>query len=292
MPLLRSVRLRPLVLFLCLCALTSCSSTRLAYSNLNWLISWKTGDYIPLTSTQKNWLSTRIDEHLDWHCSIEIPDYRSLLANLQTTLALDDLQASSLIDQIPQFEPAVDRVLLEIAPTMAELFQQLDDSQVAALEANLAEQHQEMHEKFVAPDSKTQAEERSERLEKRLRRWLGRLNDSQRQRIASWSGDMEGQNRIWLDNRQHWQQQLLATLRSRSDPGFTTQITDLLIERERYWTTEFKEQTEINSRRGAAMLADVINLASDKQLTRMREQFATLDQDLQQMQCERTSTPA
>lgn len=292
MPLLRSVRLRPLVLFLCLCALTSCSSTRLAYSNLNWLISWKTGDYIPLTSTQKNWLSTRVDEHLDWHCSIEIPDYRSLLANLQTTLALDDLQASSLIDQIPQFEPAVDRVLLEIAPTMAELFQQLDDSQVAALEANLAEQHQEMHDKFVAPDSTTQAEERSERLEKRLRRWLGRLNESQRQRIESWSVEMEGQNRIWLDNRQHWQQQLLATLRSRSDPGFTTHLTDLLIERERYWTTEFKEQTEINSRRGAAMLADVINLASDKQLTRMREQFATLDQDLQQMQCERPSTSA
>jgi hypothetical protein len=291
MPLLRSVRLRPLVLFFCLCALTSCSSTRLAYSNLNWLISWKTGDYIPLTSTQKNWLSTRVDEHLDWHCSIEIPDYRSLLANLQTTLALDDLQASSLIDQIPQFEPAVDRVLLEIAPTMAELFQQLDDSQVAALEANLAEQHQEMHDKFVAPDSTTQAEERSERLEKRLRRWLGRLSESQRQRIESWSADMEDQNRIWLDNRQHWQQQLLAMLESRSDPGFTTQITDLLIERERYWTTEFKEQTEINSRRGAAMLADVINLASDKQLTRMREQFATLDQDLQQMQCE-PSTPA
>lgn len=292
MPLLRSVRLRPLVLFLCLCALTSCSSTRLAYSNLNWLISWKTGDYIPLTSTQKNWLSTRVDEHLDWHCSIEIPDYRSLLANLQTTLALDDLQASSLIDQIPQFEPAVDRVLLEIAPTMAELFQQLDDSQVAALEANLAEQHQEMQEKFVAPDSKTQAEERSERLEKRLRRWLGRLNESQRQRIASWSVDMEGQNQLWLDNRQHWQQQLLATLQSRSEPGFTAQITDLLIERERYWMTAFKEQTEINSRRGAAMLADVINLASDKQLTRMREQFAALDQDLQQMQCERPSTSA
>ncbi|WP_143520294.1 DUF6279 family lipoprotein [Halopseudomonas pelagia] len=259
---------------------------------MNWLISWKTGDYIPLTSTQKNWLSTRVDEHLDWHCSIEIPDYRSLLANLQTTLALDDLQASSLIDQIPQFEPAVDRVLLEIAPTMAELFQQLDDSQIAALEANLAEQHQEMHDKFVAPDSTTQAEERSERLEKRLRRWLGRLNESQRQRIESWSVEMEGQNRLWLDNRQHWQQQLLATLRSRSDPGFTAQITDLLIERERYWTTEFKEQTEINSRRGAAMLADVINLASDKQLTRMREQFATLDQDLQQMQCERPSTSA
>lgn len=290
MSLLRSVSLRTIILLLCLCTLASCSSTRLAYSNLNWLISWKSSDYIPLTSTQKSWLSTRIDEHLDWHCSTEIARYRPLLSNLQTTLELDDLQASALIDQIPQLEPAVDRVLLEIAPTMAGLFQQLDDSQVAALQANLAEQHKEMHDKFVAPDPATQAEERSERLEKRLRRWLGRLNEAQRQRIDSWSGEMEGQNEIWLENRRHWQQQLLTTIQQRSDPGFTAQITDLLTDRERYWTEEFRERTAINSRRGADMLADVINLATDEQLKRMNQQFAKLDQDLQQMQCERPST--
>lgn len=278
--------LRPVILLLCLCLLASCSSTRLAYSNLNWLISWKTGDYIQLTRAQKNWMSTRVDEHLAWHCSTEIPRYRPLLANLQNTLEVDGLQSSALIDQIPQLEPAVDRLLREIAPTMAELFRQLDDSQVAALQTNLAEQRQEMHEQFVAPDPATQAEERSERLEKRLRRWLGRLNENQLQRIDSWSADLEGQNRIWLDNRQYWQQQLLATLQTRSDQGFSEQLTDLLVERERYWTAEFKESTEISSRKGADMLADIINMATEAQLTRMREQLAKLDQDLQKMQCD------
>lgn len=292
MPLSRSFSLRLITLVLCVCTLASCSSTRLAYSNLDWLIRWKTGDYIPLTSAQKSWLSTRVDEHLGWHCSTEIPRYRPLLANLQATIGLDDLQASALIEQVPELEPAVDRLLLEIAPTLAELFQQLDDAQIAALQVNLVEQHQEMHDKFVAPDSATQAQERSERLEKRLDRWLGRLNQEQRQRIARWSTALEGQNRIWLDNRQHWQQQLLASLQQRSEPEFTALITDLLIERERYWTPEFRERTEINSRNGADMLADVINLADDEQLARMNEQFAKVDQDLQKMQCEQPSTSA
>lgn len=277
--------LRPFILLLCLLLLGSCSSTRLAYDNLSWLVSWKTNDYIPLNRVQKRWLSARLDEHLVWHCSKEIPGYRPLLANLQYTFAVHDLQAAPLLDLIPQLEPAADRVLREIAPTLAELFRQLDHAQIAALQTNLAEQQQEMHDKFVAPDPATQARQRSARLEKRLNRWLGRLSEEQRRRIETWSAELQGQNRIWLDNRQHWQQQLLASLQQRSQTDFTEQITRLLVEREQYWTNTFREHAELNSRKGADMLADIINMASAAQRSRMASQFAKLDQDLQQMQC-------
>lgn len=276
---------RSLLLLICLLALSSCSSARLAYNNLNWLINWKTSDYVPLSRTQKSWLSARIDEHLAWHCSTEIPRYRPLLAGLQNTLDTHDLPASILLEQVPQLMPAVDRVLHEIAPTLAELFRKLDHSQIAALQANLAEQQQDMHAKFVAPDPAAQAQQRAERLEKRLNRWLGRLSEEQRSRIDSWSAELEGQNTIWLENRQHWQQQLVVALNSRYEEGFTTHINDLLVERQRYWTEAFRESTKVTSRKGAAMLSDVLGMATDAQRARMDKQFEQLDRDLQRLQC-------
>lgn len=286
MPLLRLI-----ALFSCLLLLAACNSTRLAYNNLNWLIGWKVSDYIPLNSEQKTWLSEEVRAHQAWHCSTEIPRYRPMLANLQSTLETDKLDAAQLMDQIPQLEPAVDRLLVEVAPTMAELFKQLDDAQLSALKANLAEQHEEMVEKFAGPDAATQAKERSERLEKRLNRWLGRLNEAQRARIESWSAGLEDQNRIWLDNRQQWQQQLLTTLETqREAEDFNDQISQLLVERERYWTDDFIQRSEINTRAGAQMLADVMNTATDTQRSRMAQQFTKLDRDLQQMQCESPSS--
>ena len=286
MPLLRLI-----AILSCLLLLAACNSTRLAYNNLNWLIGWKVSDYIPLNSEQKTWLSEEVKAHQAWHCSTEIPRYRPMLANLQSTLETDKLDAAQLMDQIPQLEPAVDRLLVEVAPTMAELFKQLDDVQLSALKANLAEQHEEMVEKFAGPDAATQAKERSERLEKRLNRWLGRLNEAQRARIESWSAGLEDQNRIWLDNRQQWQQQLLTTLETqREAEDFNDQISQLLVERERYWTDDFIQRSEINTRAGAQMLADVMNTATDTQRSRMAQQFTKLDRDLQQMQCESPSS--
>ena len=283
--------LRLLALFSCLLLLASCTSTRLAYNNLNWLIGWKVTDYIPLSSEQKTWLSEEVRTHQAWHCSSEIPRYRPMLANLQSTLETDELDAAQLMNQIPQLEPAVDRLLLQVAPTMAELFKQLDDAQLSALKANLADQHQEMVEKFAAPDPATQAKERGERLEKRLNRWLGRLNETQRAHIQSWSAGLEDQNHIWLENRQHWQQQLIATLEQQRDAeDFNAQINQLLVERERYWTEDFIQRSEVNTLAGAQMLAEVMNAATDAQRTHMTEQFAKLDRDLQRMQCEPSSS--
>lgn len=283
--------LRLMSLLICLLLLASCNSTRLAYNNLGWLINWKVSDFIPLNSAQKTWLSEEVKAHQAWHCSTEIPRYRPMLANLQSTLATNELDADQLMNQIPQLEPAVDRLLLEVAPTMAELFKQLDETQLLALKANLTDQHQEMYKKFAAPDLATQAKERSERLEKRLNRWLGRLTETQRARVARWSAEMEDQNRIWLDNRQHWQRQLLVTLEQRSTAeDFNDKIIQLLVERERYWTDDFIQRSEINTLAGAQMLADLVNMATDAQRTRMAEQFAKLDRDLQQMQCEPSSS--
>ncbi|MFN3580059.1 MAG: DUF6279 family lipoprotein [Pseudomonas sp.] len=265
--------------------LSACSSTRLAYDNLERLVSWKSGDYVSLTRDQKRWLSGRVQTHRDWHCSTELPEYRRYLAQLQPQLSSKALDADMLVDQLPEIQPAVDRLLEELAPTLAELLSDLTAQQVDELIDNMQLQHQELHERYVAPAEKVQNQERATRLEKRLTPWLGRLTAEQRQRVQSWSAELARQNSIWLDNRSFWLDNFISTLKQRDQPDFSERINALLTDRQQFWTPHFRERSEINARLGAEMLADLLSMASDRQIQRMENRLARLETDLQRMQC-------
>lgn len=284
----RSLRLIAVTFMLAM--LSSCSATKLAYDNIEWLVNWKSGDYVSLTREQKRWLIEEIRAHRNWHCSSELPRYQTLIGQLQPGLAGDAIQPEYLIEQIPEIEPAIDRVLQQIAPTVATLLSQLSQEQIEELKANLAKQQEDLHSRFAAPDEATQSSQRTERLEKRLKPWLGRLSREQRNRISQWSDQMHGQNRVWLENRQFWLEQFTAALAHRQEPGFDQRIVSLLTDRQQFWTDESRQRTEINTALAADMLADVLQMASSRQTQRMSGRLETLRGDLAQLECNQPST--
>lgn len=277
--------IRTLALCGIIAMLVACSSTRLAYNNLDWLVNWKSGDYVSLTREQKRWLSSRVETHKNWHCSNELPGYRDYLTSLQAELGKSPLTPELLTGQIPELQAAVDRLLVEMTPTLSTLLSELNPQQVDELINNLQLKQQELHERYGAPDDDVQNKERAERLEKRLSPWLGKLTAEQRQRIQVWSDELTGQNRVWLDNRAFWQEQFIDALEQREQPGFQTRINALLTDREQFWTPRFQERSEINAGLGAEMLADLLTMATDRQKQRMEKRFARLQQDLRQMEC-------
>lgn len=265
--------------------LSACSTTRLGYNNLPWLVSWKSRDYVPLTREQRSWLREQVALQRDWHCQQELPRYPALLDQLATPLLNGNPSAKTLLSSRDQLEPTLDRLLTNLAPTLAELLQQLDDDQIAALQQNLNEQQQELYETYVAPDAATQASERQERLERRLRPWIGRLQTEQQTRIAEWSAQLEGQNAIWLDNRSYWLDAFNATLNAREQTDFNARIKRLLTDRESYWTESFRQRTEINSQLAAEMLSDVVALNSSSQNDRLRQRLDRLQADIARIDC-------
>ena len=70
--------------------LTACSRLDLAYRNLDRLIPWKLGDYVALNSEQKAWLKPQLQEHLSWHCSVELPRYVDWLERSRQALSSRD----------------------------------------------------------------------------------------------------------------------------------------------------------------------------------------------------------
>jgi hypothetical protein len=265
--------------------LTACSATRLAYNNLDWLIRWKVGDYVSLDRDQKQWLSSRIKGHLDWHCRSELPQYLPLLDDLGANLYTKNLDASVLMQELPNVEASADRLIREITPTIIGLIRQLDAQQVRELNENLQEKQNEMSEKYLVPDLLTQDRDRIERAQERLEDWLGPLNEPQQIRLALWSAELQGHNQIWLQNRQAWQSAFVDTVSRRDQPAFAQQMTDLMMDRERYWTADFKRIATTNTERGALLVADLMRLSSSKQQRHLSKRLDGIRADIQALQC-------
>ncbi len=280
--------LKALVLVASIISLAACSASRLAYNNLDWLISWRVGSYVSLTGEQERWLSARTKEQLAWHCSTELPRYLPLLDHLESTLYDKNLDSSMLSQGLPQVETAVDRLLIEIAPTVSGLISQLDTEQIEELTANLQEKHAELEEEYLEPDLESQYQERMERAEERLEDWLGPLDKQQYARLAEWAEQLQGRNAIWLENRLAWQAAFLATLEDRNEPAFDQQIKTLLIEREQFRTDSYDLYAASNQDLAASLITDLIHLSSDKQKDHLTKRFDTVRADIEALRCAQT----
>ncbi len=278
-------RWRTLLLVTSVLLLAGCSASRLAYNNLDWLIGWKVDDYVSLDRNQKRWLSSRTRQHLAWHCSTELPRYLPLLDELESTLDAAHLDASMLVEGLPQVEAAADRLLLATAPTVIGLLRQLDAGQVKELAINLQEKHRELEEKYIEPDLTTQHQERIERAQERLEDWLGPLNSQQYARLSDWAAQLQGHNGIWLQNRQAWQHAFVQALASRDESDFDERIISLLIDRERYWITDFKRIAAANREHGTRLAADLVKMASSKQKAHLTLRFDGLRSDIEALRC-------
>ena len=65
-------------------ALGACSRVGLAYRNLDVIIPWTLSDYLDMNGEQKDWFNERLKEHLNWHCTTQLPGYLDWLDRLQT----------------------------------------------------------------------------------------------------------------------------------------------------------------------------------------------------------------
>lgn len=264
--------------------LGACSRIDLAYRNLDRLIPWKLGDYVALNSEQKAWLKPQLQEHLSWHCSVELPRYVDWLERSRQALSSRDSQA--LAGQLEAFDSAMQRIAVEITPSATELLRGLSPRQVEQLFAALDEQNAELREEFLEPPLEQQIARRAERMSERMQPWFGKLNTAQRQRVDDWAEGLGAQNRVWLDNRLAWQQALREALEARRGDDFDARMAALLQERERFYTDAYKASYQANRQAMAEMIVDLVAQADDSQLRRAQQRLSSLQADLAAQQCQ------
>ncbi|MFG0723681.1 DUF6279 family lipoprotein [Pseudomonas sp. GLN_6] len=287
MSVLRWPAVKSLLLLLCLSLLISaCSRAGLAYRNLDWLVPWRLNDYLNLDSQQRAWLKPRVQTHLQWHCSAELPRYIEWLQTTESILAQPQPDSAQLLEQFAQFDAALKRIGIEITPTAIELLQGLSEQQVNELYAAMDEDNLEDRQDFLDPPLATQISERQTRMQERLRPWLGRLNTAQTDHIATWANSLGEQNRLWLENRQLWQAELRKVVAERDSADFAERLTPLLQQRERYYSDEYRASYGRSRQALATLFSQLLSSSDEAQRERLSHRLRDLRRDLAEQQCD------
>lgn len=276
---------KPLLLLLALALLLgACSRVDLAYRNLDWLIPWKLDDYLALDEQQRAWLKPQVQQHLAWHCRVELPRYLDWLEANQALLDAPDSEA--LAAQLQAFDQALQRIAVEITPSSVQLLRGLSPRQVEQLFEALDEQNAKLREEFVEPPLRQQIAQRAERMSQRLQPWFGNLSATQSARVEAWAASLGAQNRVWLDNRLAWQQALRETLEVRRGEAFEARMRALLQQRERFHTQAYQASYATSRRALVELFADLLAQADEPQLSRLRQRLNGLHADLAKQQCQ------
>jgi len=277
--------LRPAVLIVASLFPLSCTRLDLAYRNLDVLVPWSLSDYLDMNRQQKNWLNERLKQQLAWHCKTQLPGYLDWLDNIRGMVASDQVTDQGLQQRTQEARLAVARVAEQITPSAAQLLKGMDDEQVREMRQNFADDIRDRQAKYVKTPLSKQIAQRGERMEKRLSPWFGGLSPQQQERVAAWSASLGEQNRAWIANRAHWQNEFSNLMDQRQSDNFEPRLGDLLKNREKFWTPEYRVAFQNTEEQLRNLLVDLVAQSSTEQRQHLDSRLSQVRRDFSELKC-------
>ncbi|MGJ7549192.1 DUF6279 family lipoprotein [Pseudomonas alloputida] len=274
-----------LIAIACAVAMAACSRIDLAYRNLDRLVPWSLGDYMAMNREQKALLDERLKQHLAWHCKTQLPGYLDWLDRVRDMVAEDQVTDQALQQRTVEARQAIGRVAEEITPSATELLRGMSDRQVTEMRDAFRDDISERQKEYVDTPVARQITRRTERMEKRLTSWFGELNPVQRQRVQAWSQALGDQNRQWIANRQHWQQQLMLAMNQRNEASFEPRLATLLQRKESLWTPEYRAAYQNTEQQARSLIVDLVHLSTPAQRQFLQERLTKVRTDFSEMKC-------
>ncbi|WP_248765402.1 DUF6279 family lipoprotein [Pseudomonas protegens] len=265
--------------------LGACSRVGLAYRNLDVIIPWNLNDYLDMNSEQKSWFNQRLQQHLSWHCTTQLPGYLDWLDRLQLMVQNNQISDQGLQERTREAKQAIAETARQITPSAVELLQGLNDQQVKEMNSAFAKDLQEHQEQYLKPPLAQQIEQRSQRMKKRLNAWLGPLSPSQQQRVEQWSSSLGEQNQQWIANRAHWQAQFSAAVEHRQNSDFPQRIEQLLVHRESLWTPDYRQAYAHTEQAARSLLVDLMAQSTPAQRQRLLKKIDGVRKDFAELKC-------
>lgn len=272
-------------LLLAVSLLTGCSQVSLAYRNLDMIIPWSLNDYLKVRGEQKDWLDERLKQHLQWHCSTQLPGYLTWLDGLEQMVRDDQVTAAGLQARTREAEQAIARIAQQVTPSAVELLGKLDDRQVQEMQQAFERDQAKRQKQYLNQPLDKQIAERAERMEKRLSPWMGSLNATQKARVQQWSASLGEQNQAWLANRASWQSRFLTAVQQRNQSDFAPRITALLQDRQTFWTQDYREAYDRTEQAAINLVVDVYAQSTPEQRQRLLRRIDDMRKDFNDLDC-------
>ena len=271
--------------------LTAGCAVRLAYNNLDWLTIRWVNQQVNLDGQQERQLRVALGETLEWHCATQLPEYASLLRDMEAALNNNAIDAETLEAYGTIISAWGNDILERSRPSIVDLLASLDNEQIAFIRERFEEENTTLRERIGEPNQQALVEERARSAARSVRRAMGSSNGLQRQRIMEWAQVMQPIEAYQLAQSLIWQQRLLAVLEGdRQRPEFDQHI-NALFEPGADWSDEFRALMESNRGLTLDMMVDVLDLADERQRERLNRRLQSFARDFERLSCEMDQTP-
>lgn len=277
---------RALLLLFTAASLSGCG-VRMLYHQLDWLIPWQLQHYVTLDSSQRLELEVLVEDRLDWHCRTQLPRYAEWLRAVEHDLRNQAVSAQWLTERADDAGVFWTELMRPLSHDLAAVLGEASDAQIDELFRNLDARTREQMKAFVNREDHVLFQERAERLERRLRRWFGRMNADQRARIQAWSEDLGLFGHEWLENRGRWQAQLRHALDAsdRRPESLQPALERLMVHPAQSWSPDHVERLERQRKATWLLLADLYQMSSEGQRDRLITRAGRLARDFERLAC-------
>lgn len=269
-PDIRCRRIATIVALAIVTFVAGCSLLSATYNNGVSLAAWQANSWFSLSSAQDADLRARLEPLVAWHRGQQLDEYADFLARVQSRIQRR-IDATDLVwlnaETRKRFKVLVDAA----APDAAALALTLTSAQVDRAEKKFASRRKEFVEKEV---DVTPAAAREKFVEQRLEsveKWIGDLEDGQRQRLTAMLMEVPYEPRLILDDRARRHRDITTVLRAgagRGPEGKAALEEGLKRIFGRWDEGRTLVYAEYAERHNAAMnryFAEAMNLATDKQ---------------------------
>ena len=225
-------KLRKLSLILVV-LVAGCSTTSFLYNRINLIIPWYFGDYVDLSGEQEDYLDGLLVDYLDWHRNSEMPLYIKILDTSESLiLSQRQIYKEDIANISILIENAWFRLEKGSMKWLIPITKDLSSEQIDYFINAMRIKAQEYKEDKVSRTDKKYQKELIKRTKDNLKKFMGKLNDKQREIIIKASLRLKRGDRVWFNKRKllidelekilnrgfGWEQELLYLVTSKGNP--------------------------------------------------------------------------
>ncbi|MEL7292821.1 MAG: DUF6279 family lipoprotein [Pseudomonadota bacterium] len=263
--------MKNLLLLLVLLVIAGCS-TSFVYNHIDWLAVEYVEDYVELDESQEQLVSDKVAQLTAWHRQHEIPSY---VAYLDELLAVQP--SAFTLEQMRYHEDKIrtytKRLADQVAPEIALLASQLSDQQAEEFMDSLRVRHTKYKNRYQDLSDSEIKQRYQARIEKNLKRWLGRLTEAQQQVLSRWVDGLQITSRDWIAHQTKIRVEINALLEQRNNPDvFNPRLNTLISAPESYYSATLANKIEHNREVARVHLTEVINLMTERQTEHFRDE--------------------
>ncbi|MGQ4275881.1 DUF6279 family lipoprotein [Pseudidiomarina sp. E22-M8] len=262
------------VCMISLLLIVSGCSTQFGYRFADTFIEWQLAKYVSLSGPLEDNVDRSIDEIHLWHARTQLPQYRTVLDELITTLDDDKLTTDDIIHYSEQLFVFWQTIRNQLEPYSLTYLPQLSVEQREQMIENLRQRLEEEREEEADLEPREQRRERLDRAFERAKEWLGPLQAEQRTLIRRWLDQRTSNDQQRLAYQETWLEVFAATLRQPEASDYAERMSLLITAPESLRNEALIAATEANRVLTQQLMLDLYHTLSYSQKRHLRNKLA------------------